>query len=632
MELKKQLSTLDVFSIASGAMISSGLFVLPAIAFNMAGTQIIISYFLAGLLMLPAVFSQLELTTAIPRAGGAYFFVERILGTVAGTVAGFANWFSISLKSAFALIGIGAFAALLFPGADQWVVKIIASGACVVFTCLNLIGAKSSSRLQTIMVISLLVILVLFILLGYRTMDFTRFSGILPLDWDKIFLVTGMVFISYGGLTKISSISEEIKNPGKTIVKSEFAAFIIVEIIYVAVIFVLIGVLPAGVLNSSLTPVSTAGNYLGLPPVAATVAVSVTALAALLAFITTANAGILSASRIPMSMSRDGLLMSGFAAVSKKRKAPYASILGTSVFMLAIILLLNIEDLAKVASLFMILLFLLVNISLIVIRQSKIANYKPTFHSPFYPVTQIAGIIVYSILIIKMGLLTLSIAGGFIVLSFIWYFVYSRKKVARKSAFVHMIEQITAKELIRKDIELENELLEILLERNDIIEDRFDSIIRQAAVLDFKKTVTRDELFSQVGDIIGKKWGIPPVEVVRKLTKREKDTSTLIYPGVAVPHAIPHIIIEGEHSFDIVLIRNKFGIIWNEEGEVVYTAFCLLGTMDERNFHLRALMAIAQILQDPHFHKEWTQARNEKELRSVILLTKRKREKKTRKS
>ena len=58
---------------------------------------------------------------------------------------------------------------------------------------------------------------------------------------------------------------------------------------------------------------------------------------------------------------------------------------------------------------------------------------------------------------------------------------------------------------------------------------------------------------------------------------------------------------------------------------MVYTAFCLIGTKDERNFHLRALMFIAQILQDPDFHNEWMNAKDEKELKSVILLTKRRR-------
>ena len=98
MKLKKELNSIEVFAIAAGSMISSGLFVLPAIAYKLAGPGCIISYFIAGILMLPALFSKMELATAMPKAGGTYFFSERILGTAAGAVAGVANWFSFSLK------------------------------------------------------------------------------------------------------------------------------------------------------------------------------------------------------------------------------------------------------------------------------------------------------------------------------------------------------------------------------------------------------------------------------------------------------------------------------------------------------------------------------------------------------
>ncbi|MHC4483460.1 MAG: amino acid permease, partial [Planctomycetota bacterium] len=100
-QLKKQLSLLDVFAVAAGAMISSGLFVLPAIAYAETGPAVILSYLFASMLMIPSVLSKAELATAMPRAGGTYFFVERSLGSIWGLFGGFASWFSLALKSAF---------------------------------------------------------------------------------------------------------------------------------------------------------------------------------------------------------------------------------------------------------------------------------------------------------------------------------------------------------------------------------------------------------------------------------------------------------------------------------------------------------------------------------------------------
>ena len=78
--LKKDLGLFHVFCIASGAMISSGIFVLPGLAFQQAGPSVILAYLLAGLLALIGILSVIELTTAMPKASGDYYYVTRSLG------------------------------------------------------------------------------------------------------------------------------------------------------------------------------------------------------------------------------------------------------------------------------------------------------------------------------------------------------------------------------------------------------------------------------------------------------------------------------------------------------------------------------------------------------------------------
>jgi APA family basic amino acid/polyamine antiporter len=625
MRLKKELGSIQVFAIAAGAMISSGLFVLPAVAYVVAGPAVIISYFIAGLLVLPALFSKMELATAIPKAGGTYFFSERILGTPAGVVDGVANWFSISLKSAFALVGIGAFASIFIPGISEVQIKLIAASGCVVFTLLNIFSLKSSGQVQVVLVVFLLAVLTGFVLVGYRVMDFGPFGEITPIRWDKVIMAAGMVFISYGGLTKVASMAEEVKDPHRTLVKGAFSAFLVVQALYLLVIFVIVGALPHQQLSTSLTPVTDTAARFATDPMARRVFLFVTALGAILAFVTTANAGIMAASRVPLSMARDNLLPSFVSTFTRKRKTPVVSILLTSFFMLVAIFAFNIEKLAKVASLFMLMLFVMVNIALMVIRYSRLSNYKPTFRSPLFPFIQIAGIVCYIILIFSMGAFTLSVALVFVAAAILWYFMYARGRVKRKSAFINMVESLTAPEIRGNEQELESELLDILIERDEIILDRFDRIIQKAEVLDLNRPMNREEVFAEISRVVAERWDLDPKDVEMKFRVREEEASTLVYPGVAVPHAIPHVILEGTNLFDVVLVRNRAGITWNEDGEVVKTVFALLGSKDERNFHLRALMYIAQILQDPDFHREWSMARDEKELRSVILLTKRRR-------
>jgi basic amino acid/polyamine antiporter, APA family len=624
MGLKRTLSTAGVFSLGAGAMVSSGLFILPAIAFSEAGTGVLLAYLLAGICMIPALFAKLELTSAIPKAGGAYFYLSRIFGAAVGTVAGLADWFSIAFKGAFALIGIGVFGSLIFPAFGQTEFKIVAVGACVLFTALNLFSVKETARFQVFMVVFLLSILIAFVLVGYRRMDFSHYTSGPPLLPFAILRTTAMVFISYGGITKVAAAVEEVKDPKRMLVPGMLGAFAVVQTLYLLVIFVTIGAMDGARLAASYSPLTDAAGFFLANPIAAGVARAVVAAAGLLAFFTTANAGILSASRIPLAMSRDGLLPGLMGRVSAKKETPAPAILATGGFMVAVIVALDVQELAKVASLFLLLVFFLESLGLIVIRASRIANYRPVFSSPLFPVLPIFGVAVYGVLIAVQGTLPLLAAGGFILLSVAWYLFYGRRGWSRTSALVTLIKRLSGPEFAESGSDLEDELLQVLMERDNITEDRFDALLREAAVLDYDRTVDREQFFADASRLLSQRWSIDPEKLAAKFTLREDQTPTVIYPGVAVPHAIPHVVVEGSSIFDLVLCRARFGIRWSES-EVVYTAFAIIGSKDERSFHLKALMSIAQILQDPAFMQAWKTATTDRELRTAAILTKRKR-------
>ena len=151
-ELKKGLGLLDIFCVAVGAMISSGLFVLPGLAFEKAGPAVVLSYMLAGFLCIPTLLSKAELITAMPKAGGDYFYIMRGFGPLLGTMAGFSTWFSLSLKGAFALLGMGAYVSLI----TDVPINVVALFCCLFFVVLNLLGVKKAGRLQVLLVLGLI--------------------------------------------------------------------------------------------------------------------------------------------------------------------------------------------------------------------------------------------------------------------------------------------------------------------------------------------------------------------------------------------------------------------------------------------------------------------------------------------
>lgn len=288
--LKKQLGFWGVFCIASGAMISSGLFILPGIASSGVGPSLFLSYIVASLIALPTLLSKAELVTAMPKAGGDYFYISRSMGLAGGVIGGFSSWLSLSLKAAFALIGMAAYAALITP----LPIEIIAISFCIIFAFLNFWGVKIASRVQVVLVIGLFICLFYYIIRGFPAIDINRFIPFTPFGSKAIFATAGFVFVSYGGLTKIASIAEEVKHPSRNIPLGMFAALISVGIIYSLAVFVTTGLLDFDRLSVSLTPISDAAYSFGGSP-----ARIIMAIAAFLAFISTANAGIMSSSRVP---------------------------------------------------------------------------------------------------------------------------------------------------------------------------------------------------------------------------------------------------------------------------------------------------------------------------------------------
>lgn len=609
MELKKELNLLDVFCIASGAMISSGLFILPGLAHAQAGPAVVVSYLLAGLLASTGVLSQAELVSAMPKAGGTYFYVRRTMGPAVGTVDGFITWFSVSLKSAFALVGMSAFTALIVD-IDIHIITIL---FCLIFIVINLIGIKEAGRTQVILVLGLLAILLFYVTRGLPAINVKHFEPFAPKGITAVFSTAGFVFISYGGLLKIASIAEEVKDPGRNIPLGMIFSLLVVGILYMLVVFVTTGVLGAAELDHSLTPISDgAAAFMGK---FGKITLSI---AAILAFISTANAGIMAASRYPLALSRDGLLPEPLGKINAKFKTPHISILATGVFII-IALFLKLDILVKVASTVLILTFMFSCFSIIILRESRLQNYQPLFRAPLYPWIQIIGIIGFGFLLFEMGKAALLTSSIIIVSGLFVYWFYGRIRTEREFALLHLIERITAKELTTRS--LETELKEIIRERDDIVKDRFDRVIERSTVLDIDRAISVDEFFKLVAEAMAEGLKMEPEVLSRLILDREMESSTVLNQDLA----IPHIVIEGEHTFEILLARCKKGIVFSESTPAVHAVFVLIGTRDERNFHLRTLASIAQIVQDPHFEEKWMAAKDKEALCDIVLLGKRQR-------
>jgi amino acid transporter/mannitol/fructose-specific phosphotransferase system IIA component (Ntr-type) len=609
--LKKELGLFGVYAIATGTTLSDGLFLLPGLAVVEAGPAVVVAYLIAALPLVPAMFSVVELSTAMPRAGGVYYFLDRALGPLVGTVGGLGTWLALMLKVSFALVGMGAYLTLFIP---ELPITWLAIGLAVALGLVNLTGAKSSGTVQGVLLIGLLAILGWFVGGGLPAIKAEYFRGFFDAGFGAVLSTAGLVYVSYVGVTKIASLSEEVENPERNLPLGVFLALATVIVVYGVGTVVIVGVVPPAVLAGDLTPVATAADLLF-----GRVGVVLLSIAALLAFISVANAGTLSASRYPLAMSRDALVPRFFRRRSPRR-TPVAAVVVTIGAIVAILALLDPVKIAKLASAFQLLMFALVCLAVIVMRGSRIESYDPGFRSPWYPWMQIIGIVLPFVLIAEMG----GVAIGFTVLMVAagvgWYLAFGRRRVTRTGAVYHLLARLGRQKL---DPGLDRELRQILKEKGLREQDPFDEVVAHAAVIDLGEEVEFEPLVERVSELLSARLPATAEELRRGFLEGTRIGATPVSHGVSLPHLRLFRIARPE----MVLVRSRSGLEvevtdvhgGHSTGPPIQALFFLVSPEEDPKQHLRILAQIAERVDDDDFMPSWLAARNEQVLKEILL-------------
>lgn len=617
--LDKELGLADVYAISTGAMFSSGFFLLPGLAAAQTGPSAPLAYLAAGFFILPALFSVAELSTAMPRAGGAYYFLDRSLGPLVGTVGGLGTWLALILKSAFALVGMGAYLAIY---ADV-PVKPLAVALTLVFMVVNIVGARETSRLQRVLVGVLLAILAFFVVQGlvevgsrgFIAVTTERFTPFMPFGLSGFMSTVGLVFVSYAGLTKVASVSEEVRDPDRNIPLGMMLSLATASFVYTVGVYIIVAVLPPDELRSDLTPVATAAQafFDWLPGGAGVLMIVIAAIAA---FASTGNAGIMSASRYPLAMARDRLVSSRFAVLGRFHTPTFAIVV-TSGLMIAAIMLLRIESIAKLASAFQLLLFSILNLAVIIMRESRIEGYDPGYRSPLYPWMQIFGLLAPIWLIAEMGalagLFTLALVG----ITIGWYFYYTRGDLERSGAIFHTFARLGE----RRHAGLDIELRAIVREKGLRDDDPFDEVVARAQVMDVAEVTDLSHLIERAAHVLSERTGHDATIIYERLEAETLAGFIPIGSGVAMPH----LRVVGLERPHLLLVRCSGGVRLPDSpglqavDEAISAVFFLLSPQEEPGQHLRLLGHLATRIEDDHFSEQWLAASDEHELRDIML-------------
>ncbi len=422
-KLERRLTLTSVVAISIGGMLGSGLFVLPGLAAAKTGPSVWLAYLLAGLCVLPAALSKAELATAMPTSGGTYIYIERTFGPIIGTISGLGLWLSLLLKSSFALVGFGAYLLVL---ADVPLVPA-ALFFLILIVLINIMGVKKVGKVQVYVVSASIIGLAVLLVMGGIDFKPDNLQPFLTGDTGGLITATAFVFVSYAGVTKVAAIAEEVKNPDRNLPIAMMLALGIVTVLYAAGAFMLVVHVPVSELVNDIHPIFTLADTLGGKTLGIIVAVlGVVTLSSM------ANSGVLAASRFPFAMGRDRLVPPLFQRIHPRYLTPATAIIATGLLMALVIIFLDVEKIAKLASAFKVTMFIAVNACLIVLRETGVGWYQPRYRSPLYPWMQIFGIVTGLILLVYLGTFGLFGIVGMSMLGLLVYYGYGRKRTSRR--------------------------------------------------------------------------------------------------------------------------------------------------------------------------------------------------------
>jgi amino acid transporter len=409
----------EATSIGVGGVVGAGIFVLSGTASAQAGPAVLVAFVMAFIASLSLAMCFAELSSMHGDSGGQYAYAKAHLPPFVATVVGWANLGAWISGAAFVGRGFGEHLHLVVPAIPA------AAGASVltaVIVVLNLFGLRMSGRTQFLIMLLEVCFLSVFIAFGSTAVDTDRFSPFVTHGAFGI-LAAGVVgFIALLGWDAVVVAAEEIESPQRTIPLAIFASLGIVFLLYIGLLFVINGVMPASRLHDSATPVADAAAVLLGPSGRTAVNVIIT-----VALTATVNSFVIVISRSAFVLARDGRAPA-FMALRTSRGVPWGAIVFAGASQIGMTV---ISDLSIAVSATGFLYTITSVAAIIALFVSRCKGAVGSFRTPLYPWLPAAALVLCSLFIIGSGLTGLLVGTAWLAAGVLCTAVLERRTVRR---------------------------------------------------------------------------------------------------------------------------------------------------------------------------------------------------------
>ncbi|RZK78845.1 MAG: amino acid permease [Pedobacter sp.] len=410
--LKRTLSNRSLVALGIGAIIGAGLFSLTGIAAaDHAGPAVTLSFVLAAVGCAFAGLCYAEFASMIPVAGSAYTYSYATMGEFMAWIIGWDLVLEYALGAA--TVGVswsGYFNKLLHEfGLEMplYLTKSFAEvdggginlPAIVIVSLLSLLlmrGTKESASLNNVLVVVKVIVVLLFIGLGWKFINPANHTPYIPENTGVYgqFGISGiasgaaLVFFAFIGFDAVSTAAQEAKNPQKGMPIGILGSLAVCTVLYVLFAHVMTGLVPFEIFKGDASPAATAFKVTGYSFLQMGLIIAILA-----GYTSVILVMLMGQSRVFYTMSKDGLLPKFFSSIHSKYRTPWKTNIFFMVFVSLFAGFVPVTDLGHMVSIGTLLAFSLVCIGVMILRKTDPDRPRP-FRTPLVPLVPILGIVV----------------------------------------------------------------------------------------------------------------------------------------------------------------------------------------------------------------------------------------------
>ncbi len=409
--LSRSVTLTQALMINLGAIIGAGIFVIIGVAIGHAGPSIIISIILSAIIAILTGLSFAEIARHVAKEGGVYEYAKESFRPFAGFIGGWLWTFGNIIAIAAVSISMGGYVNILFSTHINTVYFAIA--AIIAFSLINILGIKNSAKTISAFVVINLAVLLIFIVSGLSSFHLSNFSNFAPNGMTGTIAGAAIIFFAFTGFSRVTTISDEVKDPEKTIPKAIILSIIISTVIYIAVAIVAVGLVPYSNLASSAAPLSTAIKSMHDSILAIIIAFGgVTATAGVIL------TGVLGTSRVFFALGRDKELP-GFLSYIDRFSTPINAIIVSAVLSIIFLLLVSFGTIVDSSNAAVLSAYFIINVSAIYFYYNL--KKKQQQEKRYIPVVSIAGIFGILLIVAYLDIVSLEFLFGIAAVGTIYY-------------------------------------------------------------------------------------------------------------------------------------------------------------------------------------------------------------------